>query len=119
MLRFSLCFRCDSQLAVSKVLGDVILGFAAASVFCALLCAPAGATPQSTHEKAAAAQARFAISFSAELSAAPLDGRVYVVISTSKEPEPRFQISEDEVKSQQILGVDVDGLAPGQNCHLL
>ena len=80
----------------------------------ALFCAPLGAVPQESSGKAGGAQARFAISFSAEMSAAPLDGRAYVIISTSNDPEPRFQILEDEVKSQQIFGVDVDGLRPGQ-----
>lgn len=59
-------------------------------------------------------QPRFAISFGADLSATPLDGRVYAVISTNNDPEPRFQIREVEVQSQQIFGADVDGLAPGQ-----
>ena len=50
-----------------------------------------------------------------KLSPTPLDGRVYVVISTTNDPEPRDQILEEEAKSQQIFGADVDGLAPGQN----
>lgn len=60
-------------------------------------------------------QPRFAVSFGSDLSAASLDGRVYVIISTNKSPEPRFQIVEEEALSQQIFGVDVDGLAPTQN----
>ena len=43
----------------------------------------------------------------------PVDGRVLVMISTSSEDEPRFQIN-DSVTSQQIFGVDVNGLGPGQ-----
>jgi hypothetical protein len=96
---------------MDRFVGNLLRNLAAVALFCA----PLRATPQSTHEKAVAAQTRFAISFSSELSAAPLDGRVYVVISTTNVPEPRFQILEDEVKSQQIFGADVDGLAPGQN----
>src|SRR5690348_18388683 len=61
------------------------------------------------------AQPRFSISFGSDLSSAPLDGRVYVVISTTNDPEPRDQVLEVEVKSQQIFGVDVDALGPGQN----
>ena len=73
------------------------------------------AAPQTPPEKTSAAQPRFAISFSSDLSPTPLDGRVYVVISTTNDPEPRDQILEQEVKSQQIFGADVDALAPGQN----
>ena len=61
------------------------------------------------------AQPRFAISFGRDLSPTPLDGRVYVVISTKPDPEPRTQILEEEAQSQQIFGADVDALAPGQN----
>jgi hypothetical protein len=55
---------------------------------------------------------RFEISFPKEASAAPLDGHVMLLISTSEKPEPRFQISFT-ASSQQAFGVDVDGLAPG------
>src|SRR5579859_5235942 len=60
------------------------------------------------------AQPRFSVSFGSDLSSAPLDGRVYVVISTTNDPEPRDQVLEVEVKSQQIFGVDVNSLSPGQ-----
>jgi hypothetical protein len=55
---------------------------------------------------------RFEISFPQNASAAPLDGHVMLVISTSEHPEPRFQISFN-ASSQQAFGVDVDGLVPG------
>jgi hypothetical protein len=55
---------------------------------------------------------RFEISFPKEASAAPLDGRVMLVISTSEKPEPRFQVSFN-AQTQQAFGVDVDALAPG------
>jgi hypothetical protein len=70
---------------------------------------------QASPAKNSTAQPRFAISFASNLSPTPLDGRVYVVISTREDPEPRTQIFEEEVKSQQVFGVDVDALAPGQN----
>jgi Putative esterase len=57
--------------------------------------------------------APFTISFGSDLSAAPLDGRVFVAISTTNEPEPRMQIEEQEARSQQLFGADIDGLAPG------
>jgi len=57
--------------------------------------------------------AKFLVSFGSELSATPLDGRVFVAISTVSNGEPRFQIAEQEARSQQLFGVDVDGLKPG------
>src|SRR5215831_6256873 len=56
---------------------------------------------------------RFGISFPAERSQAPLDGRVLLMISTDGSQEPRTQIN-DSPKTQQIFGIDVDGLKPGQ-----
>ncbi|MGE0127307.1 MAG: alpha/beta hydrolase-fold protein [Blastocatellales bacterium] len=65
----------------------------------------------------AASELRFAISFPAERSAATLDGRVLLMISTDGSQEPRMQIS-DSPKTQQIFGVDVDGLKPGQQAFI-
>jgi hypothetical protein len=56
---------------------------------------------------------RFAISFPVSSSKEPLDGRVLLLISTNDTKEPRFQISED-LNTQQVFGVDVAGLKPGQ-----
>ncbi len=56
---------------------------------------------------------RFAVSFPAERSKAPLDGRILLLVSDDGTAEPRFQIS-DGATTQLIYGVDVDGLAPGQ-----
>src|SRR2546428_475011 len=61
-----------------------------------------------------AAGARFAISFPAARSAAPLDGRVLLMLSTDTTAEPRFQIS-DGPTTQLIFGIDVDGLRPRQD----
>src|SRR5512137_497868 len=58
------------------------------------------------------ARLRFAISFTQEQNKEPLDGRVLLVISTNGEPEPRFQITDD-ADTQQIFGIDVEGLQPG------
>ncbi len=55
---------------------------------------------------------RFEVSFPAARSAAPLDGRVLVILAKSGETEPRFQVREG-LKAQQVFGVDADGLAPG------
>ena len=56
---------------------------------------------------------RIAVRFSHELGDKPLDGRLLVMLSTEKEGEPRFQIREN-ARTQQIFGVEVDGLVPGQ-----
>lgn len=56
---------------------------------------------------------RFAVSFTSEKSKTPFDGRLLLMLSTNEEKEPRFQISDDQT-TQQIFGIDVEGLAPGQ-----
>lgn len=55
----------------------------------------------------------FSVSFPAERSAQPLDGRVLLVLSTDPSDEPRNQIN-DTPKSQIVFGVTVDGLKPGR-----
>src|SRR5215467_8074480 len=54
------------------------------------------------------------ISFAASLNSTPLDGRVYLLISKNNTREPRFQVAESGVNSQQVFGLDVEGLRPGQ-----
>ena len=56
---------------------------------------------------------RFAVSFPAERSAEPLDGRIILFVSNHQEPEPRFQVNVFMAESPPIFGIDVDGLAPG------
>ncbi|MBK9314603.1 MAG: hypothetical protein IPM55_10220 [Acidobacteria bacterium] len=63
--------------------------------------------------KAQRSAVSFAISFPVERSRAPLDGRLLLLISTDGSQEPRMQIN-DSVKTQQVFGIDVDGLKPGQ-----
>ncbi|HEY6385617.1 MAG TPA: hypothetical protein VIX91_08045, partial [Candidatus Acidoferrum sp.] len=103
-----------SRQATAKFL---VYALACPLAFVALSASPTvlQAVPQAPHAKNSAAQPRVAISFDSKLSPTPLDGRVYIVISTTNEPEPRTQILEEEVQSQQIFGADVDALAPGQN----
>jgi hypothetical protein len=55
---------------------------------------------------------RFAVSFPKERSAAPLDGRILLIVSKDGSEEPRKQIGIG-LKTQQVFGVDVNGLAPG------
>ncbi|TDI40966.1 MAG: hypothetical protein E2P02_15545 [Acidobacteria bacterium] len=59
-----------------------------------------------------AQELRFAVSFTAEASATPLDGRLLLMISKDLSREPRFQIA-DGPATQIAFGIDVDSLAPG------
>ncbi|HUN80376.1 MAG TPA: alpha/beta hydrolase-fold protein [Phycisphaerae bacterium] len=54
---------------------------------------------------------RFEVSVAERFATEPLDGRVLLMISTTDKKEPRFLIREG-ADSQQIFGVDVDGLRP-------
>ena len=59
------------------------------------------------------APVRFEITFPAERSRAPIDGRLLLFVSTDTTDEPRFQLS-DAPHTQQVFGVDVDGWTPGE-----
>src|SRR5271163_616087 len=56
---------------------------------------------------------RFSLSFPKERSAAPIDGRLLLVVSTDSSAEPRMQVN-DTPGSQMVFGVDVDQLKPGE-----
>lgn len=60
-----------------------------------------------------ASSLRFAILFPEASSREPIDGRMLLLVSNDGAKEPRFQINED-LNTQQVFGVDVDGLKPGQ-----
>ncbi len=77
-----------------------------------LAVAPPAAGAAAGPPQAASAGLRFAVSFPAERSKTPLDGRLLLLISSDGSAEPRFQISEGP-NTQVVFGVDVDGLAPG------
>ena len=67
----------------------------------------------SAHAQSRAPNLRFEVTFPAERSRAPLDGRLLVFVSTDTSSEPRFQIS-DAPGTQQVFGIDVDGWKPGE-----
>ncbi|MCX6567326.1 MAG: alpha/beta hydrolase-fold protein [Candidatus Aminicenantes bacterium] len=71
-----------------------------------------GAAGNIGSKSSAAASPKFAVSFPAERSAQPLDGRVLLLLSNDASAEPRFQIN-DGATTQLIFGIDVDNLAPG------
>jgi hypothetical protein len=79
---------------------------AAAALGLSMSCRPAPPPFQAT-------TMRFDISFSAAQSREPLDGRLLLILSSDESDEPRFQIS-DSLKTQQVFGIDVEGLAPGR-----
>lgn len=56
---------------------------------------------------------RFAVTFPRARSAAPIDGRLLLLVSADTSAEPRFQIS-DGPNTQLVFGVDVDGWKPGE-----
>jgi hypothetical protein len=56
---------------------------------------------------------RFALAFPAARSAAPLDGRLLLMLSADSTAEPRFQIN-DGPNTQVVFGIDVEGLDPGE-----
>jgi hypothetical protein len=78
-----------------------------AAFLLAIVALLAGLTPA-----APAVAPRFAVSFPAQRSATPLDGRLLLLISTDSTAEPRFLI-EDGPGTQLVFGVDVDGWGPG------
>src|SRR5580658_770727 len=62
---------------------------------------------------AVAAAQSFSVTFPAERSTQPLDGRLLLLLSTDPSQEPRMQI-DDSPRSQIVFGVTVDGWRPGQ-----
>jgi hypothetical protein len=55
----------------------------------------------------------FRVRFGPEQSKTALDGRLLVMLSTDDKQEPRLLI-RDDLKSQQIFGLDVEGWKPGE-----
>src|SRR5215203_2677265 len=56
---------------------------------------------------------RFTVTFAAERSRAPIDGRLLLLISADTAGEPRTQVS-DAVSTAQVFGVDVEAWRPGE-----
>src|SRR5256886_15975028 len=86
---------------------------AAACVGLPLALVAASSRPPHDRPLPPAAGARFAISFPAAKSAAPLDGRVPLVLSTDTTAEPRFQIGHGP-NTQLLFGIHEGGPRPRQ-----
>jgi hypothetical protein len=73
----------------------------------------------SAHEMAAVEGATFGVSFPAERSGKPLDGRVILLLSRDFTREPRSHVAPNEpLASPYLFGLTVDGLAPGASAVL-
>ena len=57
---------------------------------------------------------RVEVTYPASLGPGPFDGRLLFMISKDETGEPRFQISDTSLNSQQVFGIDVDAWRPGQ-----
>jgi hypothetical protein len=58
----------------------------------------------------------FSVSFPAEQSSAPIDGRIILLLSRDLKREPRTHVSPDEpLDSPYIFGLNVDALPPGKS----
>jgi hypothetical protein len=72
----------------------------------------AGAAIMACHEGESSLE--IGISFGPGLSREPLDGRLLLLLSVDDSEEPRFQISDTSLNTQQAFGIDVEGMKPGE-----
>lgn len=56
----------------------------------------------------------FRVSIADSLHKSALDGRLLLLLSTNKQSEPRFQVS-DAAGTQLVFGINVDGWQPGSD----
>ncbi|MEO7213761.1 hypothetical protein [Mucilaginibacter sp.] len=59
----------------------------------------------------------FRITIDVSLHTGPLDGRLLLLFANNDKSEPRFQIG-DNLQTQQVFGVDVEGWQPGTSCSV-
>lgn len=65
----------------------------------------------------AASAETFEITLSPDVDAEALDGRIILIITPDGEQEPRFQVDQN-YDAPQILGVNIDGLRPGDSVEI-
>ena len=56
---------------------------------------------------------RFSVTYKTDKSQEPLDGRLLLMLSKDKTAEPRTQISDSILRTQQVFGIDADGWKAG------
>ena len=66
------------------------------------------------NQSASVANVTFNLSISEELSEAPEDGRLLLLLADNDEREPRFQINPG-LNAQPAFGMNVEGLQPGES----
>ena len=59
------------------------------------------------------AKTTFSVSFSEDVTDAPMDGRLLLMLADNPDAEPRFQISAG-LKAQPVFGMNVEGLKAGE-----
>jgi len=82
-------------------------------VFAMVLVALLALTP-SAMRAAAESPLQVTVAYPAALGPGPFDGRLLLLLSTDDSKEPRFQISDIGLDTQQVFGIDVQGWLAGQ-----
>jgi len=95
----------------TRILGMAWLYLVTASAISPLLLSAAPQEPRQLNNSGP----RFEVSIPPATSGTPLNGRLYVLLSTQPNPEPRFSVNEESAQSQQIFGADVESLAAGKS----
>src|ERR1700722_2146513 len=90
-----------------------------AALACSASCGPPAtpAMPASTLPPAVVAgpqSLQFTVSIASSISTGPQDGRLLLVLAQERTREPRMQVSDLD-STAEVLGVDVQALAPGQS----
>ncbi|MBC8647174.1 MAG: hypothetical protein H7X85_08430 [Thermoanaerobaculia bacterium] len=57
---------------------------------------------------------KFVVTYPPQMGREGLDGRLLLLLSTDKKDEPRNQISDTSLKSQQVFGIDVEAWKAGE-----
>ncbi len=87
------------------------------ALFAAVTATLTGCTRRDDVSYSEASALEFGVSYSETVSADTVDGRVLLIIATSDESEPRFQITAG-IEAPQIFGVDILGLTPGEEATI-
>jgi hypothetical protein len=74
-------------------------------------------TPLALHAQSPGTRLRFAVTFPAERSAQPLDGRLLVLIASDTTSEPRLQMGSG-LRTSAGFAIDVDGWRPGETRYV-